>query len=96
MAGVRSRYADASTCLTPFSISRAARCISWAGSLGLWIRLTANGRSPRFWCSRSIAAVTRSSDSPAAPNDPSIPARAIASTMSADAMPLAIAPVMYG
>ena len=28
--------------------------------------------------------------------DPSIPARPIASTMSADAMPLAIAPVRYG
>ena len=38
----------------------------------------------------------RSSDSPAAPKLPSIPARLIASTISTEPMPLAIAPVMYG
>src|SRR3954471_1959169 len=42
-----------------------------------------------------MACVTRSSDSPAAPKLPSIPARLIASTISAEPMPLAIAPVIY-
>ena len=51
-------------------------------------RLAAPGYRP----SRSIAASTAASGSPAAPKIPSIPARPIASTISAEPMPLAIAP----
>ncbi len=96
MAGVRSRYADASTSGTPFLSSKSAVAISCAGSFGLWIRFTQYGESPRLALRRSIGSPMRSSDSPAAPKLPSIPAWPIASTTSTDAMPLAIAPVMYG
>ena len=46
--------------------------------------------------SRSMAASTRARASPAAPKKPSIPARLIASTISTEPMPLAMAPARYG
>ena len=71
---------------------RFVTAVSWSGSFGLWMRFTPKGRPGISVWSRFSAPSTRSKDKPAAPKKPSIPPRAIASTSSTDAMPLAIAP----
>ncbi len=85
--------AEASTRRTPRRRSKAQTAASNADSLGLWIKLTPNGVSPREDCRRSMAASTFSGGSPAEPKNESRPALAPASTNSTEAIPFAMAPV---
>ncbi len=68
-----------------------------ASSFGLWMRLQAN---PAPAGTRRLivtsASSTRAGSTPAAPKEARKPAPASATTSSADAIPLAIAPAMYG
>ena len=85
--------ADASTMRTPRLRNSSTPPDSRPSSAGAWIRLTANGPLGSAAWILSRAAVTRCSGSPPAPSDASIPRCPAAITSSADAMPLAIAPV---
>jgi len=85
--------ADASTTVTPRERKRSTLRSSSRSSKGEWIRLTANGLLPSAAWILSSPAVTLPIGSPPAPKDASMPRWPAAMTRSADAIPLAIAPV---
>jgi hypothetical protein len=65
--GVRSRKAEASTHRTPCRRHRSTVDLSSAGSLGLWIRLHANGAPPTWRPMSASAASTAAGALEAAP-----------------------------
>jgi len=91
--GVSFMKADASTTRTPRLRKSSTPPDSRPSSAGAWIRLTAYGPLGSAAWILSSPADTMCSGSPPAPNEPSMPFLPAAITRSADAMPLAIAPV---
>ncbi len=96
ICGVSSRKAEASTQVTPCRNDSSTIARSSSSSFGLWIRLQANGSPGAARRIAASAASILSGTTPAAPNDARNPAFAIATTRRSEAMPLAIAPAMYG
>merc|ERR1719162_289941 len=88
--------ADASTTRTPRLRKSSTPPDSRPSSAGAWIRLTAYGPLGSAAWILSSPADTMCRGNPPAPNEPSMPFCPAAITRSADAMPLAIAPVYSG